>query len=124
MNNIIIEPTNNTPAIDFSINGIMKIKGRSMTENVTSFYTPLIEWAKYVNSSIMKLDINLEYINSASAKKILELLKVLDDNNDINVLNINWYFEHNDHDILESGQIFKELLQRANFQCISYSDDE
>jgi hypothetical protein len=124
MKNIILEPTNNTPAIDFSINGIMKIKGRSLTDSEKNFYTPLIEWARHVNSKVIKLDIDLEYINSSSAKNILELLKVLNDNNEINVLNINWYFEHNDHDILESGKIFAELLKKANFHYIEYSDND
>ncbi len=124
MKNIIIEQTNNTPAVDFSINGIMKIKGRSLTDSVKNFYVPLIEWARHVNSKAIRLDIDLEYINSSSAKNILELLKVLDDNKEIKVLNINWYFEHTDQDILESGKIFAELLKKANFHFIEYSDND
>ncbi len=102
----------------------MKIKGRSLTGNAKNFYIPLIEWARHVDSKVIRFDFNLEYINSSSAKNILDLLKALEDNNDINVLNINWYFEHNDQDILESGKIFAELLKKANFRFIEYSDND
>ena len=122
MNNLIIEPTNSTPAIQFREDGRLLIEGRSLPENVMKFYTPLIEWASKLITQVVKLDINLEYLNSASSKKLLELLKVFDANNHINTLIINWHYETDDEDSLESGQIFEELLIKAQFRYHEYSE--
>jgi hypothetical protein len=122
MNNLIIEPTSSTPAIRFREDGRLLIEGRSLPENVMKFYTPLIEWASKLATQVVKLDINLEYLNSASSKKLLELLKVFDANNHIITLIINWHYEVDDEDCLESGQIFEELLIKAQFRYHEYSE--
>jgi hypothetical protein len=122
MNNLIIEPTSSTPAIRFREDGRLLIEGRSLPENVMKFYTPLIEWASKLATQVVKLDINLEYLNSASSKKLLELLKVFDANNHITTLIINWHYEIDDEDCLESGQIFEELLIKAQFRYHEYSE--
>jgi len=121
MDNIAIESTTNTPAINFRTDGRMLMEGRSLPENVTIFYSPLIEWAALLKAQVVKMDINLEYVNSASIKKILELLKVLDANNNIKEFFVNWHYEKDDEDALENGQIFEELLQKAVFQYHEYS---
>jgi hypothetical protein len=122
MNNLIIEPTSSTPAIQFREDGRLLIEGRSLPENVMKFYTPLIEWASKLTTQVVKLDVNLEYLNSASSKKLLELLKVFDANSHINTLIINWHYEVDDEDSLESGQIFEELLIKAQFRYHEYSE--
>lgn len=122
MNNMLIEPTTSTPAINFRTDGRLLMEGRSLPENVMKFYLPLIEWAGQLTAQVVKFDINLEYINSASAKKILELLKVLDANNHIAELIINWHYELDDEDALENGQIFEDLLRRADFRYHEYSE--
>jgi hypothetical protein len=122
MNNINIEATNNTPAISFFTDGRLLIEGRSLPENVHRFYTPLIEWVRQINTEVVKMDINLEYLNSASSKKLLELLQTLDANNNIHVLIVNWHYEADDEDALENGQIFEEMLRKAEFRYHEYSE--
>jgi len=122
MNNLIIDSTINTPAIKFGTDGRLLMEGRSLPENVANFYTPIIEWASLLTAEVVKMDINLEYINSASAKKILELLKVLDANNNIAEFIVIWHYEKDDEDVLENGQIFEELLRRAIFRYQEYED--
>jgi hypothetical protein len=122
MNNLIIEATINTPTIKFGTDGRLLMEGRSLPENVSKFYQPLVEWAAMLTAEVVKMDINLEYINSASAKKILELLKVLDANNNIKEFIIIWHYEQDDEDVLENGQIFEELLRKAVFRYQEYSE--
>jgi hypothetical protein len=122
MKNINLEPTISTPLVKFITSGRMLLEGRSLPENVTKFYSPLIEWVRMLKAEVVKLDINLEYLNSASSKKLLELLKVLDANNNITVLIVNWHYESDDEDALESGQIFEELLFKAQFRYHEYSE--
>ena len=122
MNNLQVESTINTPAIKFGTDGRLLMEGRSLPENVAIFYEPLIEWAAKLTAEVVKMDINLEYINSASAKKILELLKVLDANNFIKEFIVIWHYEKDDEDVLENGQIFEDLLRKAVFRYQEYEE--
>jgi hypothetical protein len=122
MNNLTIEATSSTPAIQFNTDGRMLMEGRSLPENVQKFYDPLLDWAKKIDTEEVKLDINLEYMNSASTKKVLEFLKVLDANNCIKTFIVNWHYESEDEDTLENGQIFEELLRKAQFRYHEYSE--
>lgn len=122
MRNINFEPTCSTPLVKFISDGRLLLEGRSLPENVSKFYSPLIEWARKLKTEVVRMDINLEYLNSASSKKILELLKTLDANNNIKEFIINWHYESDDEDALESGQIFEELLLKAKFRYHEYSE--
>jgi hypothetical protein len=122
MKNINYEPTSSTPAVRFSNDGRLLIEGRSLPENVLKFYNPLIEWVKALDLEVVKIDLNLEYLNSASSKKILELLRALDRNDAISNLIVNWHYEADDEDALESGQIFEDLLEKAEFRYHEYSE--
>ncbi len=122
MNNLIVESTINTPTVKFGTDGRLLMEGRSLPEDVSKFYQPLIEWSAMLTAEVVKMDINLEYINSASAKKILELLKVLDANNNIKEFIVIWHYEKDDEDVLENGQIFEELLRKAVFRYQEYEE--
>jgi hypothetical protein len=122
MKAIVIEATYSTPAVNFSEDGRMQIEGRSLPEDVNKFYKPLIEWVIDLSIEAVKLDINLEYFNSASAKKLLDLLKSLDANRKIRSLIINWHYEEGDDSVLETGQVFEELLIRAQFRYHEYAE--
>jgi hypothetical protein len=122
MNNLTIEPTSSTPAIQFRTDGRMLIEGRSLPENVMNFYNPLLDWGRRLNAANVILDINMEYLNSASTKKLLEFLKLLDANNSIKSLTVNWHYEAEDEDTLENGQIFEELLRKAQFRYHEYAE--
>jgi len=122
MNNLLIDATSSTPAIQFRTDGRMLMEGRSLPENVQKFYGPVIEWAQSLTAKVVKLDINMEYLNSASTKKVLEFLKALDVNHHVKTYLINWHYESEDEDTLENGQIFEELLRKAQFRYHEYSE--
>jgi hypothetical protein len=122
MDNLSFEPTTSTPAVKFTSDGRLLIEGRSLPENVMKFYTPLIEWVSMLKVKVVKIDINIEYLNSASSKKLLEMLRALDANSFINELIVNWHYESDDEDALESGQIFEDLLLKAEFRYHEYSE--
>ncbi len=120
MSTIFIEATHSTPAINFCSDGRLIIEGRSSPEDVNKFYKPLIKWIVDLNIESVKLDINLEYFNSGSAKMLLELMKKLDANKSIKSLIVNWHYEEGDEDALEAGQIFEDLVKRAQFRYQEY----
>ena len=107
-------PTKNTPEIFLNPEGIIRIKGRSIHEDVTDFFALVEDWVSvYITSpaEVTCVDINLEYFNSASTKVFIHLLQ--------NITNVtlknkkfifNWYYEDGDEDILERGEYFSSVL--------------
>jgi len=105
MEDLIIERTIDTPKVEFLINGDLLFEGKSCPIAVTRFYDPLFKWIAKLKAEKVNFKINLEYINSASVKKILDLLKELDANRNVKEIVINWHYEEGDDDSLETGQI-------------------
>jgi len=114
MKELKISPTKTSPEIILNPDGIIKIRGRSIHENVADFFAPVEVWIKaYVESPapVTCVDIILEYFNSASAKVFIHLLEkikhvTLKDKKFI----FNWYYENGDEDILERGEYFSSIL--------------
>jgi len=80
------------------------------------FYAPLIEWVKDIDQESITFTIEIDYFNTASSKKLLEILKILDDLNNIKEFIVYWGFESDDEDILIKGQILEERLKKARFR--------
>ena len=109
-----IAPSKNSPEIVLDPSGSIKIRGRSIHENVAEFFEPVSVWiTEYVKdpAELTSVDIALEYFNSASAKVFITLLQK------ITMVTLrhkkyilNWYYEEGDEDILERGEYFKVVL--------------
>jgi hypothetical protein len=114
MEELRILPTKNTPEIILNPEGIIKIRGRSIHENVTDYFAPVEDWITlYILSpaAITTVDLNLEYFNSASAKVFIHLLqKITYVSLKHKKFVFNWYFEEGDEDILERGEYFASVL--------------
>lgn len=114
MEELRISATKNTPDILLNPEGIIRIRGRSIHENVPEFFAPIESWvSEYIKSpaEITYVDLNLEYFNSASAKVFIHLMQkvtyvALKDKKFV----FNWYFEDGDEDILERGEYFSSVL--------------
>lgn len=109
-----ISATKNTPEIFLNPEGVIRIKGRSIHENVTEFFAPVEEWvSEYIKdpAEVTCVDLNLEYFNSGSAKVFIHLLqKVTYVALKHKKFIFNWYFEDGDDDILERGEYFSSVL--------------
>jgi len=94
--------------------GIIRIRGRSIHENVTEYFAPVEEWiTSYIQSpaEVTCVDMNLEYFNSASAKVFIHILqKITYVTLKHKKFIFNWYFEEGDEDILERGEYFASVL--------------
>jgi hypothetical protein len=109
-----IIPTKNSPEIIMNPDGFIKIRGRSIHENVNVFFVPVSSWiTEYIENpaDITCVEIKLEYFNSASAKVFIQLLQKL---TYVHLKNkkliLNWYYEEGDDDILERGEYFASIL--------------
>jgi len=119
MNPLNLKPTNTTPAITLLDNTLI-ISGRSIPLSEAKFYDPFIEWARELESEKLVVEIKLEYMNSSSSKKLLQLLKALDSNHALGNLNIRWLYEEGDEELKDHGQVFEKLLKKAEFRIMKY----
>ena len=126
MDIIKIQGTDDTPAVILDAeNEIYQIEGRSLPEDVISFYDPLLDWlgdfAKSDKSS-MVFGFKLEYFNTASSKLLLDILLKLEDmaENGKEIL-VKWYFPEDDEDMEEAGEEYADIVD-VPFEQISYED--
>ncbi|NJK85154.1 MAG: DUF1987 domain-containing protein [Bacteroidales bacterium] len=120
MTNLLIEPTKKTPLVDFSTTGKLVLAGNAQAENAKEFFDPVFEWINNFQAEKVHFDILLDYINTASAKRLFDILKKLDSNSHIQTLEINWFYEAEDADHLETGQILAEMLKKGKFNYKIY----
>ena len=125
MENLRLEATNNTPLINCdSAKNTIEITGESRPENVRAFYAPVFEWIEgyekvvyyatslSTNEKKITLDFNLDYFNSSTLKvfmEIIEKLKNMSSNIEHVSLTINWRYDEDDEDILDSGKEFEKM---------------
>ena len=122
MEKLITEATTHTPHAEFDPTGRLKLEGRSFPENVAKYFDPLIDFVKNLEVGTVRFDVNLEYFNTASSKKMMDLLKHLDANNHVESVLIHWHYEEGDEDSLETAEIFEESLLRCEFIYHEYAE--
>lgn len=113
---IKIEGTEEIPNIILDAEkGIFEITGRSFPENVERLFMPIIEWLKeYIiqPNPITEFKFQLEYFNSSSARKIIELLFVLEkleeSGHDVKVI---WCYAKDDEMIKTKGIELMNLVK-------------
>jgi hypothetical protein len=115
MESIDYQATSSTPLVKLIDNKKLLIQGRSISENEITFYAPLIAWASQVQSKLLEVEANLEYINSRCSKKLFMLFKALDNNIGIKRLIIHWHYDEGDEDALLKGHIFADALTHTEF---------
>jgi hypothetical protein len=126
MESITIKGTAKTPTVEFSPEGIVGIKGRSIPENSIEFYKPLVEWLDAYGENpkeVTEVNIQLEYFNTSSSKCILDVFKKLEViHKNGNEVKINWYFEEDDEDMLEAGEDYQSII-KVPFKMIETEEE-
>lgn len=111
-----IQGTEDTPAVVLDKNqGIFEISGRSLPEDVSMFYEPILNWIdQYAESpnATTHFNFKLEYFNTASSKVILDiLLKFEDIHEGGNKVVIKWHYNEDDEDMLEAGEEYADIVE-------------
>ncbi len=115
MENIIIEARGHMPYIEFNTDGNLKMEGRAIPEDVNKMFDPLIGFVDNLSVEKAVFDVNLDYFNTATSKRLLDLMKHLEENNKIGEVCVYWRYEEGDEDSLEMGKIYEERLKQTNF---------
>ncbi len=133
MEDIYIKATEKTPEIVIKVNeGYVKIEGRSLPENVRSFYYPIVQdfnriiehWKKESDLEDFEFHVKLGYFNSSSAKFILDLLMAFAtiEPESYKQTKIYWYYEEEDIDMKEAGIQIADLLNKE-FEYVEYTEE-
>ncbi len=116
MDKLYFESSALTPLVDFDANkGEMLIKGRSIPDNPDEFWYPVLRWFDgYINDPAQStiFNINLEYFNVTSSKRILALLYKLNELVDKgHEVIVHWYYREGDEDMYEVGQDYAYMVK-------------
>lgn len=113
---LIIEETHDTPKIILDKSkGVFEISGRSLPENAVKLYSPVLKWMEeYIMApnQTTHFEFKLDYFNSASTKKIFEIITILEklsfNNQPVTVI---WYHTKDDELIRNRGLEIKEMVE-------------
>ena len=119
-----IRGTTDTPKVLFDPdNNIFEISGRSLPEDVITFYQPVIDWLddyKLVPNKKTEFVFKYIYFNTATSKLIQDILlrleQIQETGNDVKVI---WYYEEDDEDMYDLGEEFKENVD-IPFEIVEY----
>lgn len=113
MEKLIIEPTNETPQVNFNGDfGFFSISGKSYPENATSFYKPLFDYIElYKSTPHEKTTIEFKwlYYNTSTSKMIVKIIMLL--KNVSKEFEINWICKKEFDVIIQKGNELKEILE-------------
>jgi len=120
MNDLLLKATHSTPRIEFFATGDLSIGGSIYPEDAKEYFHPLMEWVMNLRIKKVNFIMRIDYLNSTCAKKLFELLKRLRNNKYIDTINIKWYYQKDDEDGLETGQLLSESLPEIHFDLLEY----
>lgn len=124
MEKIIREATDETPKVILDVeSGEFEFSGKSLPEDVTTFFNPILDWFDNYSvspSAETKVVFKMDYFNTASSKLILDILMKLEEiNEEHGGIQIDWYFREDDEDMEEAGEEYADIVD-VPFENISY----
>lgn len=124
MEALLINGTEDTPNVNLNFEtGEFIISGRSLPEDVTTFYQPIMDWIEVFGSNPkdMKFQFKLEYFNTASSKILLDVLMKIEEIKEESGKNftIVWYSQDSDPDMKEAGEEYADIVE-IPFEYLSY----
>jgi hypothetical protein len=114
MDNYTLIPSPKTPRINFKEGGSLEISGRSIPENSVDFYQPVLDWVEAYTrqpAAETNLVVKLEYFNTSTSKCLIEMFRKLETIADQSAVKIQWHYEEEDEDMMESGKDFQHILK-------------
>jgi len=121
-----IEPREIYPKVLFDKNnGIFEISGRSLPEDVDSFFTPVLAWLEAYAADpneYTEFIFNFDYYNSSTVRKIVDILSLLEQiiKGKGKQVQVKWFYEDGDDVMHDNGEDFKNVI-KIPIELISYT---
>lgn len=124
METLILDGHDDTPNVILDkVNNKFEFTGRSLPEDVASFYQPIYNWLEgYIAAPNPETEVlmKIDYFNSASHKAINEVLEILAKlHKSGKKVVVKWHYLKEDEDMLEAGKDYADLTG-LSFEYISY----
>jgi hypothetical protein len=129
MDTLFIPATKTTPQVDFnSATNVFELKGRSIPADAMMFYQPLERWCEsYAANSTqtsIAVDVKLDHLNTGSVRTLLSALSKLLKARDRGVkVQINWYYDVEDEDMMDKGEEISLILDHP-FKYIAVRSED
>ncbi|MFY0601157.1 MAG: DUF1987 domain-containing protein [Cyclobacteriaceae bacterium] len=129
MIDVLIAPTSVTPYVKIdSEESKIIFCGKSSPPNSIHFYYPIIEKIKKLFADVEEtivVDFSFRYFNTSSSKCLFDLFKMLKGmEKEGKELEINWHYEEDDDDMLETGEDYADILDlEFNYIEVDEIDD-
>jgi hypothetical protein len=121
MEDLFIKGTDSIPSVSLQLNGELKITGRALPEDAAKLFAPILRWVRELNSEEINIEINLDYFNTSVSKQLIDFFKIIEKKH-TKTVNVKWMYEEGDEEMLESGEIYQELLPDFNFTFQKFSE--
>lgn len=115
MKDLVLEPTLKSPLFEFSPKGILVIEGKAISIQTEADFKPAIRWCKRLTSIHVFLMVKLDYMNMASSREMVRLINTLDNNPCVEELNVSWYYDEDNYQMLETGKVLSEIIPNSKF---------
>jgi hypothetical protein len=115
MEKLFLEETDDCPGVRFDPEtGKLELVGKSLPEDVTDFYNPLLDWINIYSHKpqpVTEFSFKLRYFNTASSKILLDILLLLEKMNEAGKkVEVNWYYPEDDEDMRDAGVEYSEMV--------------
>lgn len=104
-----------SPMIKYNSPGKVFIEGRSYAENTDQYFELLYNWVQTYNHEQIEINMMMDYFNSSSSKWLFNIIKFLEDNSKIKQLAVNWFYDDEDEEMIEAGEVFESEFEKAKF---------
>lgn len=119
-----IQGTNDTPKVILDQdNDIFEISGRSLPEDVVSFYRPVLDWLEEYKShpnEKTEFIFRFTYFNTATSKLIQDIIikleSIFEAGHNVQIM---WFYEEEDEDMQDVGEEFQEGCD-VPFELVAY----
>ncbi len=118
---VLNEKTKRMPGLSLDAeNNDMLMEGEAYPEDVAAAFEPLMTSISTTLSKSgetpMTVKFQLEYFNSGSSRKILEIIKMIDASDTVH--NIEWLADPEDDEMIDHGNRFSRAVSRAGFTVV------
>lgn len=125
MENLVIAATERSPEVTFDVAaGTLQIRGESYPEDASSVFGPIFaalqEYLGQAGGKELKVDFELIYFNSSSAKALMNMFQMLENAAEVDIV-VNWQFMADDETMKEFGEDFSEDLEHVAFNLVPVS---
>ena len=125
MENLKIAATERSPEVDFDFErGVLSLRGESYPEDASAVFGPIFgaleSFLATAGDREIRMDFDLTYFNSSSAKALMNMFQRLDHAAAAGArIKITWLFAPDDDTMKEFGEDFSEDLEHVSFNLVA-----